>query len=280
MSAYSLDVACRPYHLGIIIPTYSEADSVGQLLPTLHEAVAKLGVPVEVLFVDDSHDHRTIQAIDHAAASLTSPAWRIRTLHREGSERRGGLGGAIIAGLHELTASLVMVMDADLQHPPEFIPEIVQTMTPRTDLVIPTRYRPGGSAPGLGRLRRAISWGSTWVAKVLFPFRLTGVTDPMSGWFLIRRSSINLTTMRPIGFKILLEILVRTPGLKIKEVPYRFDVRTSGQSKGTLKQGLTYLRHLVVLRMSSSRAAPGHQQGYPPDSSRHGAPRVISSNRP
>ena len=116
--------------------------------------------------------------------------------------------------------------------------------------MVASRYCDHGSS-GLGRARALASRCTTDAARLLFPRRLRNVTDPMSGFFLVRRKAIDPEVLNPTGFKILLEILVRTPGLRRAEVAYEFAPRHAGDSKASLKQGVTYLRHLARLRLAA-----------------------------
>ena len=175
----------------------------------------------------------------------------------------GGLGGAVVDGLRAVNAPWVCVLDADLQHPPEVVPRLLAAVVrDRADLAVASRYCGTGGADGLGPVRALISTACGSAAKLLFPVRLRGVTDPMSGFFLVRRAAVHLDELRPRGFKILLELLVRHGGLRTTEVAFTFANRHAGESKGSLREGLTYLGALGALRLgggipSSSPSAVG-----------------------
>ena len=240
-----------PATLTILVPTRNEARNVGPLLERVSASVTSRTV---VLFVDDSDDETPTvidAARDRGFAQLT-----VDLLHRSGAQRTGGLGGAVLAGLAQAETPWVCVMDGDLQHPPECVPALLEAAeTQQADLVVGSRYIQGGSNEGLGAIRTLVSWGSTVLAKMVFPRRLSGIHDPMSGFFLFRRSALT-QSMMPRGFKILLEIAVRHPHLRKCEVPFAFVERTAGTSKGTFKEGLRYLRLLADMRLSllSSRS--------------------------
>ena len=143
-------------------------------------------------------------------------------------------------------------MDADLQHPPAVIPDLLaRAEADDVDMVVASRYCRDG-ALNFGAGRALLSLASTNAARILFPRRLRRVSDPMSGFFLVRRSSVPLDRLRPRGFKILLEILVRARKLRVDEVPFEFGVRHSGESKASLAEGARYLRQLVALRASGN----------------------------
>jgi dolichol-phosphate mannosyltransferase len=140
-------------------------------------------------------------------------------------------------------------MDGDLQHPPELIPLLVATgRQMAADVVVASRHVDGGSSGGLsGGVRRLVSHSSTMLTRAMFPKRLRDCTDPMTGFFAVRRSSIDVTALRPRGFKILLEILARQP-LTVVEEPFVFAARNAGQSKADFRQGLRFLAQLAALR--------------------------------
>jgi len=206
------------------------------------------------LFVDDSDDDtpRVIQAArERGFGSLDT-----RLLHRSGPQRTGGLGGAVLAGLETTDTQWVCVMDGDLQHPPEVVPQLLDAAhANEADLVVASRYVAGGRNEGLGAVRTAVSWGSTVLAKVVFPYRLREIRDPMSGFFLFRREALT-ATMTPRGFKILLEIAVRHPDLVRCEVPFVFVERMAGASKGTMREGFRFLRLLAEMRWSLWQRQP------------------------
>ena len=231
----------------VIVPTRNEAGNVAVLVERL-DAVLR-GVRAEILFVDDSTDDTP----DRIRSVAERPGPEVRLLHRSGSERVGGLGGAVLAGLRSARGSWAVVMDGDLQHPPESVPELVRTGDDSgADLVVASRYRGAGSAAGLaGSARRRVSGAGTRLARGAFPRRLAGCTDPMSGFFAVRRGAIDLDRLRPRGFKILLEIVARSPRLRLAEVPFAFQQRHSGESKASLREGLLLARKLVGLRAVS-----------------------------
>jgi dolichol-phosphate mannosyltransferase len=232
--------------LSIVIPTRNEAASIAPLL----EALLAVDFPCsyELLFVDDSDDG-TPQEIERLVSGLRVP---VRYVHRRGESRSGGLGGAVVAGMRQSRAQWVAVMDSDLQHPPAVLPRMLQAAEAlEANLVVGTRYRAGGAAPEFGKVRSFVSRGSTIAARALFPRALRGVSDPMSGLFLVRRERVPADRLRPRGFKILFEILVRGRGLRVAEVPYVFGTRAAGESNATLGEGMRFLRLLCELRLST-----------------------------
>ncbi|MFF4748771.1 glycosyltransferase [Streptomyces sp. NPDC002514] len=236
----------EPGAVTIVVPTFNESANIRPLLRQITDAVpARL--PCEVVFVDDSTDD-TPDVIRRAAQDCPFP---VSVLHRE--EPAGGLGGAVVEGLRAAASDWIVVMDGDCQHPASLVPELVATGE-RTGagLVVASRYLKGGSRAGLaGGYRVAVSRAATWLAKSLFPRRLHGISDPMSGFFAIRRSAVTADALRPLGYKILLELAVRTRPGRVAEVPFVFQERFAGESKSSAREGFRFLRHLLGLRTSS-----------------------------
>lgn len=233
--------------LTVIVPTRNEAGNIAPLVFRLDSALGDLNA--EILFVDDSTD-RTPEEITTIASAVSRP---VRLVHRAPAEQVGGLGGAVLAGLRDARGNWAVVMDGDLQHPPETVPQLVEVaLETGADLVVASRYTGGGSADGLSSAGRArVSGAATQLAKVIFPRRLADCSDPMSGFFAVRMDSLDLSRLRPNGFKILLEILARSPRLRISECPFTFQDRVAGQSKASLREGLLLLRRLMALRSAA-----------------------------
>lgn len=229
--------------LTLVIPTRNEAENVPLLVRRLRESLGDLDY--RVVFVDDSTDE-TPEII----RVLGREDRRISLIRREGAEREGGLSTAVTRGLDEVASGSVYtcVMDADLQHPPHKVREMLRTaQSTDADVVVASRYARGGSYAGLkGPLRKAVSLGSKYLAQLIFG-EARKTSDPMSGFFLIRNEAVQDIQFRPTGFKVLLEILVCAPELKVVEVPLRFEARNAGVSKATLRQGLEYLAHIASL---------------------------------
>jgi dolichol-phosphate mannosyltransferase len=239
----------EPGAVTIVVPTFNESANIRRLLHRITESVpARL--PCDVVFVDDSTDD-TPEVIRAAAQDCPFP---VTLLHRE--EAAGGLGGAVVEGIRAASSDWIVVMDGDCQHPPSLVPELVATGE-RTGagLVVASRYLEGGSRAGLaGGYRVAVSRGATWLAKSLFPRRLRGISDPMSGFFAVRRSAVTADVLKPLGYKILLELAVRSRPRTVAEVPFVFEDRFAGESKSTAREGLRFLRHLAGLRTGSPLA--------------------------
>ncbi|WP_409331177.1 glycosyltransferase [Trujillonella humicola] len=228
----------------VVVPTFNERGNVAELVRRLDEALQ--GRDAEILFVDDSDDD-TADVVHRVAGSSTLP---VRLLHRERGARDGGLAGAVAAGLAAARGDHVVVMDGDLQHPPELVPLLRDTVGDDVDMVVASRYVGAGDSSGLSSSwRRAVSSGSTLLARSCFPRRVGRVcTDPMTGFFCVRREAVQLDRLRPRGFKILLEILARHD-LSVAEVPFAFGERHDGESKASWRNGAQFLWQMAALRM-------------------------------
>ncbi|HEV3232495.1 MAG TPA: glycosyltransferase [Candidatus Dormibacteraeota bacterium] len=229
--------------LTVVVPTRNEAGNVEPLLERLGGVLR--GLPFEVVFVDDSTD-TTPEVLAALAAAPRRDVW-VRAIHRP-PERRTGLGSAVVEGLREARGAVVAVMDADLQHPPEVLRPLLAAIQERDlDVAVASRYMAGGSAAGLsGPARRLVSRGSKLLAQMLFR-EARKTSDPLSGYFLARRDAIEGTVFRPIGFKILLEVLVCVPEARVGDVPLAFEARHAGVSNASMAQGIAYLRHVRSL---------------------------------
>ena len=228
----------------IIIPTRNEVANIKPLLTQLAPEVQDLNC--ELLFVDDSADN-TPQVIAQVGAGCPFP---VRCLARP-PERRNGLSGAVVDGLRAARGEWVCVMDADLQHPPATIPQLwAQAQKTGADMVVGSRKGDLVGPLGLSRMRSLTSKMLTIQARMMFPRLLKNVSDPLTGLFLVRRTAVDPDLLRPDGFKILLEILVRCPDLHVTEIHFDFAPRHDGQSKADVQEGMRFFRHLMRLRLT------------------------------
>jgi len=223
--------------VSLIVPTYNERETVAALVERVRSALD--GIPFELVFVDDSTD-----GTDEVIAALAREDPRIRLVHRSG---RRGLATAVVEGIGLSRGEVLCVLDADLQHPPEAIPALLRALEETgADVVVGSRYVPGGAYETFTGTRRLASRVATALARLLI-HRARVVSDPMSGFFVFRRSVVDGVELRPLGYKILLEILSRGRIRKIVEFPYTFDARAAGRSKLTLRQQWEYIHHLLRL---------------------------------
>ena len=233
--------------LSIIIPTFNEGPNVSELLGRIGAELE--GASFEVIFVDDSTDD-TPHIIQGIAATSPFP---VRLFHRD--QPVAGLGGAVVEGIQAAHSRWCLVMDGDLQHPPEDIPRLLaRAAEGDVDVVVASRYAAGGDSKGLAdATRTTVSRMSTLLTKSMFPRKLGGCSDPMTGFFLVDREAIDVEVLRPRGFKILLEILARRH-LRVAEVPFAFAPRFAGSSKASFTQGIRFLTQLLMLRFGRMSA--------------------------
>jgi dolichol-phosphate mannosyltransferase len=230
-------------HATVVVPTFNERGNVEELDDRLQALLC--GTSHEILFVDDSTDD-TADVVRRVAARCPE----VRLVQRVGAERTGGLSGAVTRGIAEARGRWVVVMDGDLQHPPELVPDLIALGDEEgADLVVASRYVGQGDASGLSSSwRRTVSSASTLLARTLFPRRVGRLcTDPMTGFFCVSREAVDLSRLRPRGFKILFEILA-SHRLRVLEVPFVFGTRHSGASKASWRQGAEFVHQLLSLR--------------------------------
>lgn len=228
--------------LSVIVPTFREAENLAVLIPRLQQVFTDASVDGEVIVVDDNSPDDTVNVVQGL-----SQAYPVRLIVRR-NER--GLSSAVIAGMRAAKGDVLLCMDADLSHPPEDVPRLFRLVAANPDgrlfdFVIGSRYVSGGSTEsgwGLGRWLN--SKVATWLA-----WPLASVRDPMAGFFALPREAFLRAAERldPIGYKIGLELLVKTEARTVTEVPIEFKNRLHGESKLTLREQLNYLRHLARL---------------------------------
>ncbi|MDR7417470.1 MAG: glycosyltransferase family 2 protein [Armatimonadota bacterium] len=227
--------------LSVIIPTRNERENVPRLLGAVRDALR--GIDYELLFVDDSTD-----GTDEVLARVARDDPKVRVYHRDVGN---GLAGAVVEGIGLSRGDCIGVLDADLQHPPQVVPVMLKRLREAgADVVVASRYLSGAGHPGLSPARALISWTTRRLAQVMLRAARRS-TDPLSGCFLLRRGVVDGVTLRPIGFKILLEVLVRGRYERVVDVPYVFVGRDAGRTKATLRQGLDLLLHVARLVTSS-----------------------------
>ncbi|HET7104651.1 MAG TPA: polyprenol monophosphomannose synthase [Terracidiphilus sp.] len=231
--------ADAPPYLGLVIPTLREAGNIGVLLGHVRAALEPMGVSYEILVVDDDSRDGTEQAV----ARIAGQDPRVRLIVRRGER---GLAGAILDGWRRTEAPIVGVMDADLQHPPELLPDLLAAIVAGHDLAIGSRYAGGERLAGWSSMRRAVSKAAVWATLPLQGQR-QAACDPMSGFFMVRRDCVENLAFQRSGFKLLLEILVRGRVRTVHEIPFCFGSRRAGSSKASLKVAWDYGRLLARL---------------------------------
>ncbi len=218
--------------VSIIVPTFREVANIPPLLERIDAVRRQWGLDAEVLFLDDRSDDGSVEAVARAGFD-----WA-RIIVRDGPR---GLSPAVVDGLRLARSPVIVVMDADLSHPPEKIPDLILALQSGQQFAIGSRYVPGGSTDDRWGFFR---WLNSRVATLLAR-PLTTARDPMSGFFALRKSDLGLAReLNPVGYKIALELIVKCNLENVGEVPIHFADRVHGESKLTLKQQLLYLKHL------------------------------------
>jgi dolichol-phosphate mannosyltransferase len=239
--------ANSPEKLALVIPTLREAENIRGLLERVRAVLVPVKIPYEILVVDDDSRDGTEEIV--SAVSAEDP--RVRLLVRKGER---GLSGAILYGWQRTGASILGVMDADLQHPPELLPQLVAAILEGRDMAIGSRYTPGGQLGEWNSARKMVSAAAVWVTWPLQRARIRA-RDPMSGFFMVRRRCLEKVPLQRTGFKLLLEILVRGRIDSVKEVPFVFAVRSRGASKANFKVAWDYA--LLLSRLYAGRIGFG-----------------------
>jgi dolichol-phosphate mannosyltransferase len=225
--------------LGLVIPTLHEAANIRTVLQRIQESLEPLGISYQLIVVDDDSRDGTDDIVQEMAAC----DGRLRFVNRTGQR---GLGSAVRSGWELSDAEVLGVIDADLQHPPEVLTQLWEAIGEGRDIVVASRYAPHGGISAWSPSRRLISRVAIWMS---LPVQRPDiyVHDPMSGFFLVRRSCLENLVLRTQGFKILLEILVRGKVSSVAEVPFTFGCRLAGRSKAGFKVVLDYLFLLARL---------------------------------
>ncbi len=221
--------------LSIIIPTYNEAENLPVLLDRLFSTSTRSGLSAEAIIVDDDSPDETWKVAERLKAK-----YPLKVLRRRGKR---GLSTAVFDGFRIAEGDTWAVMDADLSHPPEKIPEMISLIEGgQADFVLGSRYVDRGGSEGWPLRRRIASRGAALLAKLV-----TNVKDPMAGFFVFRREILDGVDLNPQGFKIGLEILVKARHQKVCEVPIVFRDRLHGESKLPAAVAIDYLAHVLRL---------------------------------
>ncbi len=225
--------------LSIIIPTYNEANNITAVVKQIHASLKK--IKHEIIIVDDNSPDQTA----HIAQKLAKK-FPLKVIVRTKDK---GLAKSVLDGFKQAQGDTFVVMDADLSHPPEVLPRLYNELKKtNADIVVASRLVPGGGVEGWPKTRRLTSYVAAMLAKPL-----TSVKDPMSGFFLLKKEVIQDVPLSPLGYKILLEILVKGKYATAKEIPYTFKDRTAGVSKLNARVNFEYLLHIARLYLYKLR---------------------------
>ena len=232
----------RNAQVSIIIPTYNESQNILKILRSIGENLPPC-VPTEAIVVDDNSPDGTGKVVEHYLQNVKKVAgYTIDVIHRT---TKKGLSSAILKGIQQANGDTIVVMDSDFSHPPQIIPRMLDALKKyQCDIVVASRYVKGGKIQGWPLKRKLMSKMATVIAKK--GLRI-GTCDPMSGFFAFKRTLISGLKFDAIGYKMLLEILVKTKGVAVKEIPYTFTDRKFGSSKVTLSIAIDYGKSVYKL---------------------------------
>ena len=226
----------------LIVPTYNERKNLARLVEILTQLLNNyFQENYELIIVDDDSPDLTWQV----GLDLMSSYPQLRVMRRQGEK---GLSTAVIRGWQASQGEILGVIDGDLQHPPETLIKMLDEMVNGADLVVASRHVEGGGVSDWGFIRRFLSRGAQMLGLLILPNVIGRVSDPISGYFMVRRSAIANCPMNPLGYKILIEVLGRGNIGSVAEVGYVFQERQEGESKVTWRQYVDYLLHLLRLR--------------------------------
>ncbi len=211
--------------LSIVLPTYNESPNITRIMDSIAKVLQE-DIVTEIIIVDDNSPDGTGDIAGRYGKKIGSNKLRVEVVRRRA---KLGLGSAILAGVQSSSGEIIVVMDGDFSHPPQTIPHMVKEIqNSKYDIVVASRYIEGGSITGWPFKRKLMSKGATKIAQYGLGIE---IKDPMSGFFAFRRQIIEGLQFDATGYKMLLEILVKAKGARVKEVPYTFTNRSAGTSK-------------------------------------------------
>ncbi|WP_292392083.1 glycosyltransferase [Methanoculleus sp. UBA303] len=233
------------YDLTVIIPTFNEEENIAAIIDAVNDVFRRSGIRGEVLVVDDSSKDRTIEIVQEIASQSDN----VRLIVRREDH---GLSQSVVEGFGAARSEILQVIDADFSHPPELIPRFYEAIRGGADIAIGSRYMKGGDIEQWPLARRVISFGATVFGRILFP----EVTDPVSGFFAVRREVVFGAPLTPRGYKILMEVLGKGRWHSFVEIPFIFKDRAEGTSKLRPDTMVDYLRQCAgIARFSITRRA-------------------------
>lgn len=224
--------------LSIVIPTYNEKDNINKLVLEIDKSLN--GIDYEIVFIDVS-----IDGTEKVIEEVIEKRPYVRLLH---DKKLKGISKQVIRGFELAEGDIIVVMDADLQHPPYLLKIMYEEINNGADIVIPSRFIKGGSDGGLNIFRKMVSFSARQIGKFYLP-NLNKISDLTSGIFMFKKSILDFNyKLNPIGWKIMLEVLEKSHYSKIVEIPYKFQPRNAGKSKMNKEVMFEYLKQLNVLK--------------------------------
>jgi len=228
------------YDLTVIIPTFKEEANIRNIITEVDAVFKQNNLNGEILVVDDNSPDGTILIVNEIKKQMVNVNIFVRLADH-------GLSQSVAEGFFHASSDIFIVIDADLSHPPSLIPVMYSEIMDGNDIVIGSRYMEGGGIKKWPIKRRIISLGATFLGRLLFP----DITDPVSGFFAIRKSVVIRAPLKPRGYKILLEVLGKGEWKKDKEIPFEFVDREIGSSKLKLKTIIEYLLQVIDIALFS-----------------------------
>jgi dolichol-phosphate mannosyltransferase len=228
------------YDLTVIIPTFKEEANIRNIVTEVDAVFKRNGLNGEILVVDDKSPDNTIAIVNELKQTLPNVNLLVRTADH-------GLSQSVADGFLHASSDIFVVIDADFSHPPALIVKMYEEIRAGSDVVIGSRYMEGGGIKKWPLKRRVISLGATFLGRILFP----DITDPVSGFFAIRKDVVAQARLKPRGYKILLEVLGKGTWVKDKEIPFEFSDREIGASKLKLKTIIEYAQQVTDITLYS-----------------------------
>ena len=236
--------------LSVVVPTFKESENIALFLEALCDSLDPvLPGAYEIIVMDDDSPDGTLDA----AAAFAASRPQIRLVKRVNKRE---LATAVIRGWQLARGEVLSTINADFQHPPALIAGLWQLLQ-TNDLVVASRYCKGGGVGNWSITRRILSRGATLMGQIILPQVYNRVTDPLSGCYMFRRKTIANVELNPLGYKSLIEIMVRGRVRTITELPYHMRERERGKSKATGARSLDYIKQLIRLRKAWNKASLG-----------------------
>jgi len=223
--------------IAVVLPTYNESENIQELIARIEKSLS--GIDFEIVVVDDNSPDGTAEI----AEKLNKKYGNVKVLKRPG---KLGLGSAVLDGVKKTSAKIIAVMDSDLQHPPEVLPEMYKKVQEGNDIVIASRYVKGSKIEAWGLGRKILSKGAILISHI-FLKKTRGIKDPSNGYFMFNKDILANAELNPKGFKILMEILTKCNYNSVAEIPFNYEGRKRGKSKLDSKEITTYIKYVLEL---------------------------------
>ncbi len=224
------------YEITVIIPTFNEEVNIANIIEAVNSILSANNICGEILVVDDESRDKTIRIVQ----DLTLKFNNLKIIVRHADH---GLSQSVVEGFKQANSDILMVIDADFSHPPMLIPRFYEEIKKGADIVIGSRYTRGGGIKQWPLKRRVLSLGATGMGRILFP----GITDPVSGFFALRKEVISGAQLHPRGYKILMEVLGKGRWKSVFEIPFTFTDRQHGESKLTSCIISDYVKQILII---------------------------------